>query len=117
MFVSPARQWICGTCRKRIFNGIQMKRTLTVTTSRWQSVEGMHLGVIQLAWKLASQHKELEQKAAAMTEYTPQSVQLYKRISQLEDVANNLNKFEETQKVVDLDIGMLIIRTSRNLTK
>jgi hypothetical protein len=62
----------------------------------------MHPGVLALARKMASQHKELEQKAAALTEYTPQSVQLYKRISELEDVAKNLTNFEQTQKVTDL---------------
>jgi hypothetical protein len=51
---------------------------------------------------MALQHAELEQKAAAMTEYTPQSVQLYKRISELADVAANLKEFEETRKVVIL---------------
>ena len=48
---------------------------------------------------MALQHQELEAKAAAMTEYTPQTVQLYKRISELADVATNLNQFEEAQKV------------------
>jgi hypothetical protein len=48
---------------------------------------------------MALKHQELEAKAAAMTEYTPQTVQLYKRISELADVATNLNQFEEAQKV------------------
>jgi hypothetical protein len=102
MFVAPARQWICSACRKRIFDRLQAKRAFAATTTRWQTVEGMHPGVLALARKMASQHKELEQKAAALTEYTPQSVQLYKRISELEDVAKNLTNFEQTQKVTDL---------------
>lgn len=105
MFVAPSRQWVCSACRKRIFDGVKTKRAFTATATIWQAVEGMHPGVIQLARKMASQHKELEQKAAAMTEYTPQSVQLYKRISELEDVAKNLNNFEETRKVMGRDIG------------
>lgn len=74
-------------------------------SSRGQNDEGMNLGVLQLARKMAAQHKELEQKAAAITEYTPQSVQVYKRISELENVVNNLNSFEKTQKVKNLKMN------------
>ena len=36
-----------------------------------------------------------------MTEYTPQSVQLYKRISELAEVATNLKEFEDAQTVTE----------------
>ena len=48
---------------------------------------------------MALQHQELEQRAASMTEYTPQSVQLYRRISELADVSANLKAFEDTHTV------------------
>lgn len=44
-------------------------------------------------------HQQLEQKAAEMTEYTPESAQLYRRISELAQVATNLKEFEDAQKV------------------
>jgi len=50
---------------------------------------------------MALRHKELEEKVAAMTDYTPQSVLMYKRISQLSEVSENLKSFEETLKVRD----------------
>src|SRR5579859_2050502 len=104
MFVAPTRKWVCDACRRCILDSFRTARALTTTASRWQNVDEMHPGVIQLARKMASQHKELEQKAAAMTEYTPQSVQLHKRISELEDVAKNLKNFEETQNVIEREI-------------
>jgi len=104
MFVAPTRKWVCDGCRRCIFDSFRTARALTTTASRWQNVDEMHPGVIQLARKMAAQHKELEQKAAAMIEYTPQSIQIYKRISELENVANNLKSFEETQKVLNRKI-------------
>ena len=50
---------------------------------------------------MALRHKELEEKVAAMTDYTPQSVLLYKRISELSEVSANLRAFEETLNVCD----------------
>jgi len=50
---------------------------------------------------MALRHKELEEKVAAMTDYTPQSVLMYKRISELSEVSANLNAFEEILNVWD----------------
>jgi hypothetical protein len=65
----------------------------------WQSVEELPAGLVLRAQKMAQLHKDLEKKAATMTEYTPQTVQLYKRISELADVAENLRAFQEARKV------------------
>ena len=104
MFVAPTRKWVCDACRICIFDSLWTARALTTTASRLQNVDEMNPGVIQLARKMAAQHKVLEQKAAAMTEYTPQSIQIYKRLSELENVASNLKSFEETQKVLNRKI-------------
>jgi hypothetical protein len=48
---------------------------------------------------MALQHQELEQRAASMTEYTPQSVQLHRRISEIADVSANLKAFEDAHTV------------------
>ena len=66
------------------------------------------------ARKMALHHQELEQKAAAMTEYTPQSIQLYKRISELADVAANLKEFEDAHAVYISENSRLIVRTSKS---
>ena len=93
------RQWICRTCQRDTVNRSTQKRSFWTTLSRWQSVEGVPPGLIIRARKMALQHQELEQKAASMTEYTPQSVQLYKRISELADVSANLKEFEDAHLV------------------
>ena len=92
-------QWICRTCQRDILNRSIQKRSFWATLSRWQSVESVPPGLILRAQKMALQHQELEQKAASMTEYTPQSVRLYKRISELADVATNLKEFEDAHSV------------------
>ena len=48
---------------------------------------------------MALLHQQLEEKATEMTDYTPESVQLYKQISELSQVATNLKEFEDAQKV------------------
>ena len=92
-------QWICRTCRRDILDRSIQKRSFWTTPSLWQSLEGVPPGLILRARKMALQHQELEQKAASLTEYTPQSVQLYKRISELADVATNLKEFEDAHGV------------------
>ena len=91
-------RWVCRACR----DSFHQKRLFGLTQWRWRDIEGIAPSLILRARKMATQHTELEQKAAAMTEYTPQSVQLYKRISELAAVAENLKELEETQKVVIL---------------
>jgi len=100
MFVGQRTgQWACQACRKRIYNNINTKRLFGNTVLRWQSVEGVPPGLIVLARKMAVQYQELEKQAAATTEYTPQTVQLYKRIGQLSDVATILKELEDAQTV------------------
>jgi len=65
-------------------------------------VEELPAGLILRAQEMARQYKELEAKAASITEYTPQTVQLYKRISELEEVATNLKAFQDARKVFEL---------------
>jgi hypothetical protein len=48
---------------------------------------------------MALQHQELEKKVAAMTDYTPESILIYKRISELSDISTNLKAFEQAKKV------------------
>lgn len=105
MFVGrQTGQWICRTCRKHLYENICQRRSFRGTLLRWQTVEGVPPGLILRARKMALQHQELEEKAAAITEYTPQSVQLYKRISELADVATNLKEFEDAQTVHPIGI-------------
>src|SRR5271169_3073892 len=100
MFVGrQTGQWICRTCRKHLCRSGYQKRLFGTTLPRWQSIEGVPPGLILRARKMALQHQELEEKAAKITEYTPQSVQLYKRITELADVATNLKEFEDSQTV------------------
>ena len=91
--------WICRQCRNAITNNNNRKRGFQSSVWRWQSVEELPPGLILRAQKMVRLHKELEQKAASMTEYTPQTVQLYKRISELEQVATNMKAFQEARKV------------------
>ena len=65
-------------------------------------MEELPAGLILRAQEMARQYKELEAKAASITEYTPQTVQLYKRISELEEVATNLKAFQDARKVFEL---------------
>jgi hypothetical protein len=114
MFVGrQSGQWICRACRTNLYNHALQRKSFRTSSLRWQSVEGIPPGLILRAKKMALQHQELEQKAAAMTEYTPQTVQLYKRISELADVAANLKQFEESQKVCRKSY-LLICRTLRS---
>jgi hypothetical protein len=100
MFVGrQTGQWICRTCRKHLYRNGYQKRLFWIAPSRWQNIEGVPPGLILRARKMALQHQELEEKAAKITEYTPQSVQLYKRITGLADVATNLKEFEDAQTV------------------
>lgn len=64
-------------------------------------MEELPQGLILRAQKMALQHKELEEKVASMTEYTPRSVLLYKRISELSEISANLQAFEEAKHVCD----------------
>lgn len=48
---------------------------------------------------MALELQELEGKAAAMTEYTTQSVQLYKRIRELTSVVSHLKELEDSHTV------------------
>lgn len=89
-------RWVCRACR----NQRNQRRQFGSTLWRWQGVEGFPPGLVLRAKKMAIQHAELERKAAAMTEYTPQSIQIYKRISELAEVAAQLKELEETQKVI-----------------
>jgi hypothetical protein len=95
------RKWICRVYYRKIYH----KRLFSTSLLRWQDVEGVPPGLIVRARKLAQQHQELEQKAAEMTEYTPQSIQIYKRISELASVASNLKEFQETQMVIPLKLS------------
>lgn len=94
-------QWICRACRNSLAENQIGKRLFQSTRWRGQSVEELPAGLILRAQKMARQHRELEQKAAIMTEYTPQTVQLYKRISELEQVATNLKEFQDARKVTE----------------
>ena len=105
--------WVCRTCRRDILNRSSQKRLFETTLVRWQSVEGVPPGLILRARKMALQHQELEQKAAAITEYTPQSVQLYKRISELAEVATNLKEFEDAHTVYPSETLDLLIEHRR----
>jgi len=49
---------------------------------------------------MAEQCQELEQQAASLTEYTPQSIHIYKRISELSEVTSSLKQFEDAQTVL-----------------
>jgi len=68
---------------------------------RRQALEELPPGLILRAQKMALQHKELEEKVAALTDYTPESVHLYKRISELSEISTNLKAFEDARKVLD----------------
>jgi hypothetical protein len=106
-------QWICRICRKGISNSIFHKRSFQATRLRWQGIEGVPPGLILRARKLALQHQELEEQATKITEYTSQSVQLYKRISELAEVTANLKEFEDTQKVISSKL-LAYCRTSKS---
>lgn len=100
MFVPQfSRQWICRACRNSLAKNQIGKRLFQSTRWRGQTVDELPAGLILRAQKMAQQHRELEQKAASMTEYTPQTVQLYKRISELEQVTTNLKEFQDARKV------------------
>jgi hypothetical protein len=98
MFAIPrAGKWICRTCRRRPHN---TQRGFHYAATLWQDGGRVSAGLIKRARKLARQHKELEEKAAAMTEYSPESIQLYKRINELSEVASQLDALEDSQKVL-----------------
>lgn len=100
MFTARLRgQWICQTCRKSLITNVVPRRAFRATVPRRQSVEELPPGLILRAQKMALQHQELEQKVAAMTDYTPESVLIYKRISELSDISTNLKAFEQAKKV------------------
>jgi hypothetical protein len=80
---------------------------------QWQTVEGVPPGLIHRARKMALLHQELEQKAAEITEYTPESVQMYRRLSELAQVATNLKELEDAQKVFSRQKSTYV-RTSKN---
>jgi hypothetical protein len=93
--------WICQACRQEFpFNKFNtLIRSFHFTAKTCQETESIPSGLILRAQKLAQQHRELEQKAAQITDYTPQSIQLYKRISELSQVTTNLKEFENAHKV------------------
>ena len=93
------RLFLCRTCRQNIYNTRHFKRTVSVNASQLHIVEGVPPALIARARKMALQHQELEQKAASINEYTPQVIQLHKRISELAQVAENLKELEETHAV------------------
>jgi len=100
MFVGrQTGKWVCRACRKQIYGNASGRRLFQTSALQWQNIEGVPPGVIHRARKMALLHQELEQKAAEITEYTPESVQLYRRISELAQVATNLKEFEDAQKV------------------
>jgi hypothetical protein len=100
MFTARLRgQWICQACRKSLITNALQRRTFRATVLRRQTVEELPPGLILRAQKMALQHQELEKKVAAMTDYTPESVLIYKRISELSNVSTNLKAFEQAQKV------------------
>jgi hypothetical protein len=100
MFTGRIRgQWICQTCRKSLITNAIQRRTFRTSVLRRQTVEELPPGLILRAQKMALQHQELEQKVAAMTDYTPESVHIYKRISELSDISTNLKAFEQAKKV------------------
>jgi hypothetical protein len=90
--------FLCRTCRQNIYSR-HFKRTLSVNASQLHKVEGIPPALIARARKMALQHQELEQKAASLNEYTPQLIQLHKRISELAQVAENLKELEQTHAV------------------
>ena len=102
-------KWICRACQKESYG----KRLFHYTGWKRNGAEGVPTGLILRAKKFAQQYRELEQKAAQTTEYTPQTIQLYKRINELSEVANNLREFENTQDVC-LCRKLIDIRTSTN---
>ena len=100
MFVGQRTgQWICRTCQNNLRYHILPKRLFSAYSMVWQATQSLPPGLILRAQKMALVHAELEKKAAAMTDYTPESVQLYKRINELADIASNLKEFEDAQTV------------------
>lgn len=100
MFVGQqTAKWVCRACRKQLYGNTFGNRHFRTSVLQWQNVEGVPPGLIHRARKMAILHQQLEQKAAEMTEYTPESAQLYRRISELAQVAANLKEFEDAQKV------------------
>ena len=93
------RGWICHTCRRSILNCTTPKKQFQTAPLRWQIVQGIPPRLILQARKMALELQELEGKAAAMTEYTTQSVQLYKRIRELTSVVSNLKELEDSHTV------------------
>ena len=96
-------QWVCQTCRQRTFRFYQGRLIQNAALLR-QNVDGMPPGLLLRARKMALLHQELEQKAASITEYTPQSARLYKRLSELAEVSTDLKAFEEAQRVYHVKI-------------
>jgi peptide chain release factor 1 len=90
---------MCQSCGRALGNVNYQCRGFSGSTARWQIAEEFPPGLILRARKMAKQCQELEQRAASMTEYTPQSMHIYKRISELSEVASNLKQFEEAQNV------------------
>jgi hypothetical protein len=101
-------KWVCRACRKQVYGNVSGRRLFQTSALQWQNVEGVPPGVIHRARKMALLHRELEQKAAEITEYTTESVQLYRRISELAQVATNLKEFEDAQKVCSPEDARLI---------
>jgi len=93
------RLFLCRTCRQNIYNTKLFRRTVSGDASQLHNVEGIPPALIARARKMALQHQELEQKAASINEYTPQLIQLHKRISELTQVAENLKELEENHAV------------------
>jgi len=77
------------------------RRTFRTTLPWRQAIEELPPALILRAQKMALQHKELEEKVAAMTDYTPQSVLMYKRISELSEISATLKAFEKAIKVCE----------------
>jgi len=100
MFVGrQTGRWVCRACRKQLYGNAIGNRLFRTNVARWQNVEGVPPGLISRARRMAQLHEQLEHKAAELTEYTPESVQLYRRISELAQISTNLKEFEEAQKV------------------